>query len=180
MALKATIFKAMINIADMDRDYYTDLNLTIAQHPSETNKRMMVRLVAYILNAADGLEFTKGLCEDNEPEVWQKNYSGDIELWIDIGRPEDKRLKSACHKAKQVLLYTYGDNAQSEWWKLYSQKVLPLSNLSIFHISDEHLLAAEALVSRTMKIQASIQDGQLWLSTDTLSVLIEPIRIKCN
>ena len=109
MAIKATICKANLQIADMDRGYYNDLTLTIAQHPSETDERMMVRLLAFALHASEGLKFTEGIsAEDDEPDIWQKNMSGEIEIWIEVGLPDEKRIRKACNRAKQVYLYPYG------------------------------------------------------------------------
>src|SRR5680860_958910 len=117
MALKATIFKATLNIADMDRHYYADHQLTLAQHPSENDERMMIRLLAFALNAREGLEFTKGLSTDDEPELWQKSLSDEIELWIELGLPDESRLRKACNRSKQVILYTpYGGTRTSPNW----------------------------------------------------------------
>ena len=108
MALKSTIIKAQLSLSDMDRHLYQDFNLTLAQHPSENDQRLMVRLLAYALNACDGLEFTKGLSADDEPEVWHKNYSEEIELWIELGLPDEKLIRKACGRAKRVIVYCYG------------------------------------------------------------------------
>ena len=107
MALKATIFKAVLNIADLDRGVYLDANLTLARHPSETDLRLIVRLLAWALNAHDDLAFTKGLCADDEPELWLKNLHGGIEHWIEVGLPDERRLKKGCNRSEQVTLYTY-------------------------------------------------------------------------
>src|SRR6056297_2009370 len=108
MALKATIFKAALNIADMDRHYYGDHQLTLAQHPSETAERLMVRLLAFALNASETLTFTKGISTDDEPDLWQKSLSDDIELWIELGLPNESRLRKACGRAQRVIVYAYG------------------------------------------------------------------------
>src|SRR5690242_18259904 len=105
MALKATIFKADLNIADMDRDYYGDHALTIARHPSETDERMMVRVFAFARHAHERLQFTKGLSADDEPDLWQKSLSDEIELWIDVGQPDEKRVRKACNRSQRVALY---------------------------------------------------------------------------
>jgi len=102
MALNATIFKAVLQIADMDRNYYRDHALTIARHPSETDERMMVRLLAFVLHAHEALSFGKGLSADGEPDLWQKDLTGAIELWIDVGQPDEKSIRKACGRAKQV------------------------------------------------------------------------------
>ena len=111
MALKATIFKAELQIADMDRGYYQDHNLTIAQHPSENDLRMMIRLMTFILHAHEDLTFTKGLSTDDEPDVWQKSLSDEIEVWIDLGQPDEKRIRKACGRSKEVFIYTYSGHA---------------------------------------------------------------------
>lgn len=178
MALKATIYKATINISDLDNHYYDELNLTIAQHPSESDKRMMVRLVAYILNIQERLEFTKGLSEEGEPELWVKNYTDDIELWIDLGRPDETRLRKASHKSQKVVVYSYDENASSIWWKSIATKVRDYKNLEVFSFNDEQVAGLESMVERTMQLQATIEDGQLWLSNDSLSQLIEEERLK--
>lgn len=178
MALKATIYKATINISDLDNHYYDELNLTIAQHPSESDKRMMVRLVAYLLNVQERLEFTKGLSEEGVPEIWLKNYIDDIELWIDLGRPDETRLRKASHKSKKVMVYSYDDNASSIWWKSLASKVCDYKNLEVFSINDEQVAGLESMVERTMQLQATIEDGQLWLSNDSHSQLVDVIQLQ--
>ena len=110
MALSATIFKANLQVSDMDRNYYAEHLLTLARHPSETDERMMVRLLAYALHADEYLNFTKGLCADEEPDLWLKNLTDEIELWIDVGQPDERRLRKACSRAAQVYLYLYGED----------------------------------------------------------------------
>lgn len=117
MALKATVFKVNLQIADMDRGYYQDHQLTLAQHPSETDGRMMVRLLAFILNASETLSFTKGLCVDDEPELWDKSLSGEVDLWIEFGQADEKWLRKASGRAKAVQLFTYGGRSVPIWWK---------------------------------------------------------------
>jgi uncharacterized protein YaeQ len=95
MALKATVVKAELQVSDMDRHYYASHNLTLAQHPSETDERLMVRLLAFALNADERLEFGKGLSSDDEPDLWRRDYTGDIELWIDLGQPDESRIRKA-------------------------------------------------------------------------------------
>ena len=104
MATKATISKALLNIANMDSQYYAEHNLTMAKHPSETDLRLMVRLVAFILNADENLVFTKGISQEDEPDLWKKSLGGDIELWIDLGQPDVKRIKKACGRSKEVII----------------------------------------------------------------------------
>lgn len=177
MALKATIIKALVTVSDMDRHIYQDLNLTIAQHPSETEQRLMIRVLAYALNTCEHLEFTKGLCADDEPEIWAKNYSGEIELWVELGLPEEKRLKKAVGRAKKVRLYTYGEGAQDIWWQKNASKLSQLKNLEIFSLPSHATQQIAALATRSMQLNITIQDGDVWLSDANNSVEIKPIQL---
>ncbi|MEW6991189.1 YaeQ family protein [Colwelliaceae bacterium 6441] len=172
MALKSTIYKATIHLSDMDRDYYDTLNLTIAQHPSETDLRLMTRLLAFILNAHENLTFGKGLSDEDEAALWQINYSQEIELWVELGQPEEKRIKKACNKAKSVILYGY-NSPFNVWWEQNKSKLNLYKNLTVERFDDEILNTFTKFLNRTMEIQASIQDGQLWLTIGDESLLIE-------
>jgi uncharacterized protein YaeQ len=174
MALKATIFKVTLTIADMDRHYYADHTLTIAQHPSETDERMMIRLLAFALHASDELEFTRGLSTDDEPELWEKSLSDEIELWIELGLPEEGRLRKACNRAKQVVLYTYGGRAVPLWWEKHKNKLNRFDNLTIINLDPEATAALAALAQRTMTLQVTIQDGDVGIAGDNQHVQIEP------
>ncbi|TQF72494.1 YaeQ family protein [Pseudoalteromonas luteoviolacea] len=178
MALKSTILKAHLNISDMDRHVYTDKSLTIAQHPSENEQRLMVRLLAYILQYNEELTFTKGLCVDDEPAAWQKNLTDDVELWVDIGLPDEKRLKKAAVRAKQVVLYTYGENTQEIWWKKNQSAANQYSNLSVFSLPYSATSQMTELFARSMDLTATIQDGEIWLSNSEHSVQITPQQLK--
>lgn len=174
MALKATIFKATLNIADMDRHYYADHHLTIAQHPSETDERMMIRLLAFALNAGEHLEFTKGLSTDDEPELWQKSLSDEIELWIELGLPEEGRLRKACNRSRQVILYTYGGRAVPLWWDKHHHKLSRFDNLTIVNLPQEATEALARLAHRSMSLQVTIQDGVVGIADDSQHVQLEP------
>lgn len=174
MALKSTIIKAQLSLSDMDRHVYQDVNLTLAQHPSENEQRLMIRLLAYALNACEGLEFTKGLCADDEPELWVKNYSEEIELWVELGLPDEKRLKKACNKSKQVILYTYGENNQAIWWQKHQPKLYDFKNLSIFSLDYSATQALAQLADRSIKLTITIQDGEVWVSSDSANIEIKP------
>ncbi|MFO8140289.1 MAG: YaeQ family protein [Marinobacter sp.] len=174
MALKATIFKASLHIADMDRHYYSDHHLTIARHPSENDERMMIRLLAFALNANDTLEFSKGLITDDEPELWQKSLSGEIELWIDLGLPDEDRIRKSCNRAQKVILYTYGGRAVPVWWDKHHSKLERFGNLTIVDLPAESTAALAGLVERSMSFQVSIQDGEVTFSNDKDLVSITP------
>ena len=164
MALKATIFKADISITDMDRNYYNDHNLTIARHPSETDERMMLRVIAFIVNAHEQLEFTKGLSDDDVPDLWQKSFSDEIELWIELGQPSEQRIKKGCNQSQHMMIYAYADNAFNEWWKKEQSKLNTRKNLSVFTLAESLSVTLANAVERSLQIQVTIQDGHIWLT----------------
>ena len=166
MALKATIFKADISITDMDRNYYNDHNLTIARHPSENDERMMLRIIAFIANAHERLQFTKGLSDDDVPDLWQKSYSDEIELWIELGQPSEQRIKKGCNQSQQMMIYAYADNSFDMWWKKEGSKLQLRKNLSVFTVPESLAAQLSAAVQCSMQIQVTIQDGQMWLTID--------------
>lgn len=173
MAQKATIYKANVNVADMDREVYIDQSLTIAQHPSETLQRMMLRVVAWAVNANEQLSFTKGLCDEDEPDLWQVNYSEEIELWIDLGLPDEKRIKKASVRAKQAIIYAYGENAAKAWWKQQESTVSKYKNLSVCFLDDQSMAALANAATRTMNLQFTIQGGEIWLNTDRETITLK-------
>lgn len=170
MALGATIYKAELNIADMDRHYYDSHHLTLAQHPSETTERLMLRVLSFAFNAVPELQFTKGLSTDDEPDLWQKNYSDEIELWIDLGQPSEKRIRKACGRSKHVIIYSYGDKAGEVWWQQTHNKLERFNNLSVFHIGDDVTEQLASLNHRTMILQCNIQDQEITISDDQQSI----------
>ncbi|HEY5672147.1 MAG TPA: YaeQ family protein [Malonomonas sp.] len=172
MAIKATIFKALVQISDMDRNYYNEHQLTLARHPSETDERMMVRLLAFALHADERLEFTKGLCAEDEAEIWQRSYSDEIELWIDVGQPDDNRIRKACNRAKQVIVYSYGRSA-GIWWQRLGDKLLRHDNLRVINLPESSSKALATLARRSMELHISIQDGLISLGDDTQNLMVE-------
>lgn len=165
MALKATINKAELNIADMNRNYYHSHHLILAQHPSETDERMMMRLTAFALNASENLVFTKGLSTDDEPDIWQKDLTDHIVLWIDLGQIEEKRIKKACGKSDQVIVYTYQPRSAKPWWQKIESSLKRFDNLSVIEIENVSETAIEKLVQRSMQLQCNIQDNNVYLSS---------------
>jgi len=178
MALKSTIFKAELSIADMDRGYYADHSLTLARHPSETDERMMMRLLAFALHADSRLEFGKGLCVDDEPDLWRKDLTGAIECWIDVGLPDEKWLKKACNRAEQVILFTYGGRAVEVWWAQIAGKLARMDNLGVYDVPYDASQALAALAARGMRLQCTIQDGHCFLTDGSQSIQIEPRPLK--
>lgn len=176
MALKATIFKADLQIADMDRNYYADHALTIARHPSENDERMMVRLLAFALNASETLTFTKGLCDTDEPDIWQKDLTDAIELWIELGQPDEKRLRQICAKSAKVWVYCYSGRPAEIWWDQIKGKAARFDNLQVVSIAPESVKELASLAQRTMRLQCTIQDGEVWLGDGVTTVGIIPVR----
>ncbi|MSR16545.1 MAG: YaeQ family protein [Methylococcaceae bacterium] len=174
MAISSTINKVSLNISNIDQHYYQTHDLTVAQHPSETDFRFMIRLIAFMANASESLYFTKGLNDNDEPELWQKSLTDDIELWIDLGQPDDKRIRKACGRAKQVIIYTYNERKAKVWWEQQKEKLARCSNLKVFHINAE---GVEAMIKRSMQLQCSIQDGEIYLSDDNVNLAITMDRL---
>src|SRR5262245_3710674 len=177
MALKATICKASLQIADMDRNYYGTPTLTVARHPSETDERMMVRLLAFALNAHEYLAFAKGLSETDEPDLWQKDLTGAIEHWIEVGQPDDKRLLRACGRASRVTVYAYGNRAEL-WWRPLAQKLERAKNLAVWRVPAAGAQALEKLAARNMELQCTVQEGRLYFSNAAETVEIELAALK--
>lgn len=178
MAIKSTIFKAELQIADIDRNYYHDHALTIAQHPSETDGRMMVRVLAFALHAHEALSFGKGLSADDEPDLWQKDLTGAIELWIDVGLPDEKLIRRACGRARQVVVYTYGGRGADIWWNQNGNKLERLNNLTVINLPETTSQALTTLVQRTMQLQTTIQDGEIWITDNNVRIQVELAKLK--
>ena len=178
MAIKATIFKANLQIADMERHYYQDHALTLARHPSETDERMMVRLLAFALHAHECLEFGQGMTSDDEADLWLKDLTGAIELWIDVGLPDEKLIRKACGRSSQVIVYTYGGRVADMWFAQNSGQFGRLRNLTVINLPVESTRAIANLAQRTMQLQCTIQDGQVWLSNGNESVQVERVLLK--
>ncbi|PKL75758.1 MAG: hypothetical protein CVV27_13740 [Candidatus Melainabacteria bacterium HGW-Melainabacteria-1] len=173
MALKSTIFKAELQISDMDRHYYASHALTIARHPSETDERMMLRLLAFALHANERLEFTRGLSTVEEPELWRKSLTGEVEVWIELGQPDERRIRKACSQAEQVLLLTYGRGAEI-WWQKLKPDVARFDKLSVLFVPPDACRALAELADRNMQLQVMLQEGQIWFSRGDRTVEIAP------
>lgn len=161
MALGSTIYKVELGIADMDRHYYETHDFTLAQHPSETTLRMMMRLVAFALNADEKLAFCKGITQEDEPDLWSKSLSDDIELWIDLGQPDEKRIRKACGRAGRVTVYTYQEGSAKAWWQQNESRLARFKNLEVIHLSVDGDITS--LVQRSMKLQCNVEDGEVTL-----------------
>ena len=164
MASNASIFKATIQIADMDRHYYEDHALTLARHPSETDERMMVRLLSGVLHAHEALSFGRGLSTEEEPALWHKDLTGAIVRWIEVGQPEEKTIRRACGRAKQVCIYTYGGRGADQWWEKNLATLARLNNLAVMNLPLDGSRALATLAQPSMQLQCTIQEGQIWMA----------------
>lgn len=171
MALKATIYKADLNIANMDVHQYADFQLTMALHPSETIERLMVRILAFARYAGEALEFTKDLFETDEPALWEKDLTGQLVKWIEVGSPDEDKVKKASARCSRVAVVTYG-TAADEWYKR-SSKLKTLKNLEVWKLSTASTEAVQALCERTMQLQLNVMDGEWTLIGDTAQAVIE-------
>lgn len=163
MALKSTIFKIELQIADMDRHHYQTHALTLARHPSETDERMMVRVIAFLLHADERLEFGKGLSTDDEPDLWRKDLTGAVAQWIEVGLPDEKRIRRACGRADEVVVVTYGGRTAGLWWEQNRAALAKQARLAVIDLPAEATQALAACVERTLQISATVQDGEIWL-----------------
>lgn len=174
MALKATIFKAELTVSDLDRRRFETHILTIARHPSETDERMMVRLLAFALNADERLAFGRGLSSEGEADLRLDDLTGAIDLWIDVGLPEEREIRKASGRADRVTVYLYGTGAES-WWRQNATALERLANVSVVELPIEATRMMASRAARNMKLQCTIQDGHVWLADDDVSLAIEPV-----
>ncbi|GAB3369088.1 YaeQ family protein [Lysobacter rhizosphaerae] len=174
MAPKATVIKAELQVTDLDRHYYASHNLILAQHPSETEERLMVRLLAFALHADERLEFGRGLSDEEEPALWRRDYTGEIEQWIELGQPDESRIRKACGRAQQVVVITYSGHGAEVWWNKNAQTLARLKNLTVIDIDADSVAAVTALYERSMRMTAMIQDGELQLMNTEHTVALRP------
>jgi len=172
MALKATIYKADLSIADMDRNYYQEHALTIARHPSETDERVMIRVLAFALNADPALAYGKDLFDVEEPALWHKDLTGAIQTWIEVGHPEERRIMKASGRAEHVIVYSYSATSHL-WFKSVAKGIDRARNVSVVNISPETSAQLEKMAKRNMQLQCTIQDGQVWLTDGETTVQVE-------
>ncbi len=176
MALKATIFKAEVQISDMDRGYYASHSLTLARHPSETDERLMVRLLAFCLFAGEDLRFGRGLSTEDEADLHEIDPTGLIEHWIDVGTPDPREIRKACGRAGQVTVLTYGRTATA-WWQQHRETVSVQRNLAVLLLPVDVTEALAALAARSMQVQCTVQDGLAWFTCGETMVEVAPERL---
>ena len=180
MAQKATIYKVELSVSDMDRHYYETHKLTVAKHPSETDERLMVRLLAFALNASEQLEFSRGLSTDDEPDLWEKSLSGETELWVTLGLPSEKIVRQSCGKSKGVIIYSYGGRTAEVWWDKIKNSTTRFENLKVINLAEAETSKLAQQANRSMKLQVNIQEGDLMVSVDDSIVYVTPVTWKDN
>jgi uncharacterized protein YaeQ len=178
MASNATIYKALLQIADMDRQHFQDHALTLARHPSETEERMMVRVLAFALHADEALSFGRGVGTEDEPALWRRDFTGAIDCWIEIGQPDEKTLRQACGRSKQVIVYAYGARSAEVWWANQSPALGRLKNLAVTLLPMESIRALAGMARSTMQLQWTIQDGHIWIAGGAQTLHLELQRLK--
>ena len=178
MAQKSTIYKAELSVSDMDRHYYETHKLTVAKHPSETDERMMLRLLAFALHASKRLEFSKGISTDGEPDLWEKNLNGETDLWISLGLPSEKLIRQSCGKAKNVIIYAYGGKSAEVWWNKVQNGTARFKNLSVINVTETNCVELGRLARRSMQLQVNIQDCDVLISVENTMLYVTPTRWK--
>jgi uncharacterized protein YaeQ len=173
MALKSTIFKAELSIADIDRGYYADHSLRLARHPSETDERMMVRLLAFALHASERLEFGRGLSSEDEADLSERDLTGAIERWIDVGLPDERAVRKACGRARDVVVLAYGGRAVDLWWEAAQGTLGRQERLAVREVPPEASAALAAMAGRTMRLNVTIQEGHVLVADAADSVAVD-------
>ena len=173
MALRATIFKLDLHVADMVRGYYDSHTLTLARHPSETDERMMLRVLAYALYASEGLSFTRGLSTTDEPSLWEKDLTGTILTWIELGHPDERRMLQASGKSNRVVVFCYGGHASQVWWQGVEAGVARAQNLNVISVSPAQVQALAKLATRNMTLHVTIEEGTALVSSADDSVSVD-------
>jgi len=180
LALKSTIFRVELSVADIDRGYYRDHSLTVARHPSETDERMMMRVLAFALNAGEALEFGRGLSAEDEPDLVQRDLTGSIERWIEVGLPDEREVRKACGRAHEVQVLAYGGRAADLWWEAGREAFERQERLEVVDVPPEASRALAQLAGRSMRLQATIQDGHVFVTDGNSSIAIEPRVLKAR
>ncbi|SOE12445.1 uncharacterized protein YaeQ [Hoeflea halophila] len=178
MAQNATIHKVELTVSDMDRHYYETHKLTVAKHPSETDERLMLRILAFALNAHEQLEMTRGLSTEDEPDIWQKSLSGELDVWITLGLPSEKLIRQSCGKSAKVVIYAYGGRTAEMWWDKIKTTTTRFDNLQVTSFSEKDTKELAKLATRAMTLQVNIQDGEVMVSTGDSIVYVTPVEWK--
>jgi uncharacterized protein YaeQ len=174
MALRSTVYRADLTVSDLDRGVYAQHALTLARHPSETEERMMVRLLAFALHADEALVFGRGLSTEDEADLWQRDPTGVIERWIDVGLPDEREVRRACGRSREVVVLAYGGRRAAPWWSANAAALARLPNLRVLALDDDACTGLASLAARSMQLTATVHDGHVWLASASASVEIVP------
>jgi len=181
MALRSVVYRADLDVSDLDRDVYESFPLTLARHPSETEERMMMRLLAFALHADAALAFGRGLSTEDEADLWLRDPTGAIALWIDVGLPDERDLRKACGRARHVVVLAYGERRLQAWWDGQSADLARLKNLTVLSVTDSETTSLASLAARTMSLTCTIQDSHVWFASPSRTVEIAPaVRLACQ
>lgn len=178
MALGATVYKAQLSISDLDRGWYGQPVLTLARHPSETEERLMLRLLAWCMRAGEHLEFGRGLSSEGEPALWETDDTGAVIEWVELGAPDVRTVRKAAGRSEHVLVVAYDEARTRPWWESVKGELSRIDKLSVVFIPDDEAQALAAMCTRSMKLAVTIQDGVFWVSSDTENVQINPESLK--
>lgn len=179
MALRATVYRADLTVSDLDRGVYAQHALTLARHPSETEERLMVRLLAFALHADEALEFGRGLSTEDEADLWQRDPTGVIVRWIDVGLPDERTIRKACGRAREVVVLAYGARRVDPWWAENAVGLARLSNLRVYSLTAAETDALQSLAARSMTLNCTVQDGHVWLGSATSTIELRPV-LRCG
>ena len=174
MALGSTVYKAELSVADIGRSYYAEHVLALARHPSETEERLMVRLLAFALHAHTDLRFGRGISTEDEPDLWQKDATGVIDLWIDVGLPDERSVRKACGRARRVVVLAYGGRKLDMWWQQNGAALSRNRNLEVITVSPDETSQLAALAKRSMRLSCTVQEGNAWIGSDHAGCNVEP------
>ena len=178
MALRATIYKVELQVNDLDRQIFDSVSLSLARHPSETEERLLVRLLAFAFNLCEGLVFGRGISSEDEATLWQHDLTGALGLWIEVGLPEERMLRRAAGRANQVVLYTYGGRTAAQWWAQNRDALARIDNLRVVELPPAFTQARAALASRNLQMQVTVQEGEVWISAGDQTLHIIPEVLK--
>ncbi len=179
MALRATVYRADLTVSDLDRGVYAQHALTLARHPSETEERLMVRLLAFALHADEALVFGRGLSTEDEADLWQRDPTGVIVRWIDVGLPDERAIRKACGRAREVVVLAYGARRVDAWWADNAEALARLANLRVYTLTAAETEALQSLVARSMSLTCTVQDGHVWLASAASSIELKPA-LRCG
>lgn len=173
MALGATVYKATLDISDLDRGYYATHVLTVARHPSETEERLMLRILAFSSLAGEHLEFGRGLSTEGEPALWEIDDTGTIERWVEVGCPDVRQVRRAAGRSNHVTILAYDEDRMGPWWQNVAGEFSKINKLSVLAVSDSEVAALTTLCSRNMRFAVTIQDGTVWVNGEQTNVQID-------